>query len=85
MKYIIDIDCLKDCLELLEQPVVNRDYVSLSRVKALIDSFPKEEPNVCNIPIVTPNDSGVMPLHNPLNPTNPYEPFVYCGTTSNNK
>lgn len=79
MKYIIDIDCLKDCLELLEQPVVNRDYVSLSRVKALIDSFPKEEPNVWNIqPWVTPNDNG-----NPLNPTNPYDPFIYCGTTSN--
>ena len=83
MKYIIDVDCLKDCLDLLERPVENRDYVSLSRVIAMIDSFPKEEPNVLHIPWNTPNDSGVLPLHNPLNPTNPYEPFVYCRTTSN--
>lgn len=80
MKYIIDIDCLKDCLELLEQPVVNRDYVSLSRVKALIDSFPKEEPNVWNIPIVTPKDNGSF-----QKPSTgiPDDPFIYCGTISN--
>ena len=79
MKYIIDIDCLRDCLNLLEKPVENRDYVSLSRVIAMIDSFPKEEPNVWNIPIVTPNDNGTMPLHQPSTGT-PYDPFVYCGT-----
>ena len=43
MKYIVDIDCLKECLGLLNQPVVNRDYVSLTHVIAMIDSFPKED------------------------------------------
>lgn len=45
MKYIVDINCLKECLGLLNQPVVNRDYVSLTHVIAMIDSFPKEEVN----------------------------------------
>lgn len=46
MKYIIDLDALKACLELLPKPVTDRDnyyLVRLKTVKNLIDAFPKEE------------------------------------------
>lgn len=43
MKYIVDIDALKDCLELTPQCTVNgKTYVSLDIVKEMIDRFPKE-------------------------------------------
>lgn len=42
MKYIIDIDALKDCLDLL--PVYyDPNVVDLRDVKKLIDKFPKEK------------------------------------------
>ena len=43
MKYIIDIDALKDCLDLLPTSYSSIYYVDLHDVKKLIDKFPKEE------------------------------------------
>ena len=43
MKYIIDIDALKDCLDLLPTSYSDIGYVDLDDVKKLIDRFPKEE------------------------------------------
>ena len=43
MKYIIDIDALKDCLDLLPTSYSDIGYVDLGDVKKLIDRFPKEE------------------------------------------
>lgn len=44
MLYIMNIDALKDCLELTPQCEVNGEpYVSLEIVKEMIDRFPKEE------------------------------------------
>lgn len=45
MKYIIDLDALKDCLDLLPKPVKNGnlEYVCLLAVNEMIDKFPKEE------------------------------------------
>ena len=45
MKYIVDLDSLKDCLSLLPKPVKNGnlEYVCLQSVKEMIDKFPKEE------------------------------------------
>ena len=43
MKYIIDIDAFKDCLDLVEAIKVNgHEYVAVHNVKLLIDRFPKE-------------------------------------------
>lgn len=45
MKYIIDIDALKDCLDLI--PVTStmdgRTLIDLEIVKKMIDKFPKDE------------------------------------------
>ena len=44
MKYIVDIDALKDCLELTPQCKVNGEpYVSLEIIKEMLDRFPKDE------------------------------------------
>ena len=44
MSCIIDIEALKDCLELTPQCKVNGEpYVSLKVVQEMIDRFPKEE------------------------------------------
>lgn len=44
MKYIVDIEALKDCLELLPQCKVNGEpYVCLESIYMLIDRFPKED------------------------------------------
>lgn len=45
MKYIIDIDALKDCFDLLPKPFIADDNacVYLDAVKEMIDKFPKEE------------------------------------------
>lgn len=43
MKYIIDIDALKDCLDLLPTSYSDVGYVELSDVKKMIDKFPKEK------------------------------------------
>ena len=43
-KYIVDIEALKNCLELTPQCKVNGDpYVSLAIIKEMIDRFPKDE------------------------------------------
>ena len=45
-KYIIDIDALKECFDLLPKPVRYSDdnvLVSLNDIKEMIDKFPKEE------------------------------------------
>lgn len=43
MKYIVDIDALKDCLELTPQCKVDGEpYVSLDIIKEMIDRFPKD-------------------------------------------
>lgn len=45
MKYIIDLDALKECLNLLPKPIRNGnlEYVCLQAVKEMIDKFPKED------------------------------------------
>lgn len=44
MNYIVDIEALKDCLELMPQCKVNGEpYVCLESVYMMIDRFPKEE------------------------------------------
>jgi len=43
MKYIVDIDALKDCLRLLpSERSYGLEYVNLERVEEMIDKFPKE-------------------------------------------
>lgn len=42
-KYLVDIDALKDCMELLETVRVNGNRcVALHNVQLLIDHFPKD-------------------------------------------
>ena len=43
MKYIIDIDALKDCLDLLSTSYSDIGYVELRDVKEMIDRFPKDK------------------------------------------
>lgn len=44
MKYIVDLDALKECLNLIQRFCLNgKDGVYLNDVKGLINSFPKEE------------------------------------------
>lgn len=43
MKYIIDIDALKECLDLLPSSYSDPGYVDLGDVKKMIDRFPKEK------------------------------------------
>ncbi len=44
MKYIVDIEALKNCLELTPQCKVNGEpYISLEIACEMIDRFPKEE------------------------------------------
>lgn len=43
MKYIVDIDALKDCLDLLPTSYSDVGYVDLDDVMKMIDRFPKEE------------------------------------------
>lgn len=45
MKYIIDLDALKECLELLAVPRKKDNFVDVEAVKKMIDKFPKEELN----------------------------------------
>lgn len=44
MKYIVDLDALKDCLDFLEETKINGQSVAcIKNVKLLIDRFPKEK------------------------------------------
>lgn len=43
MKYIIDLDALKDCLDLLPTSYSDIGFVDLNDVKKMIDRFPKEK------------------------------------------
>ena len=43
MKYIIDLDALKDCLDLLPTSYSDTGFVDLCDVKKLIDRFPKDK------------------------------------------
>ena len=45
MKYIVDLDDFKKCLDLIEKPAqINGEaVVKLESVKRLIDAFPKEK------------------------------------------
>lgn len=43
MKYVVDIDALKSCLDLLPTSCSDIGYVDLEDVKKMIDRFPKEE------------------------------------------
>lgn len=47
MKYIVDLDSLKACLDLIYKPEIIEGYalVRLEEVKDFIDAFPKEEVN----------------------------------------
>lgn len=48
MNYIIDIDALKECLDLLPTSFSDIGYVELKDVYKMIDRFPKEKyPNEC--------------------------------------
>lgn len=49
MKYIIDIDALKGCLDLLPTSCTDIGCVDLNDVKKLIDKFPKEELNTTHV------------------------------------
>lgn len=50
MKYIVDINALKDCLELLPSVAMNgKEWVSLVTVQTMIDKFPKEEVKEANV------------------------------------
>lgn len=56
MKYTIDVDALKDCLDLLTKHWSDKGaygYVRLSDVKAMIDKFPKEK---CDFEFNNQND-----------------------------
>lgn len=44
MEYIVNIDALKSCLELMPKCMVNGEpYVSLEYVQEMIDRFPKDD------------------------------------------
>ena len=43
MKYIIDLDALKECLNLLPTSYNDVGFVDLYDVEKMIDIFPKEE------------------------------------------
>lgn len=43
MKYVVDIDALKSCLDLLPTSCSDIGHVDLEDVKKMIDRFPKEE------------------------------------------
>lgn len=45
MKYIIDLDAIKDCLDLLNNPTIinGNPTVYLADVIEMIDKFPKDE------------------------------------------
>ena len=45
MKYIIDIDALKSCLDLLPTSYSDLGHVDLNDVKKMIDAFPKDALN----------------------------------------
>lgn len=55
MKYIIDIDALKECLDLLPRSYSDVGYVELSDVNKMIDAFPKEK-------YTDENDLGVIKI-----------------------
>jgi len=45
MKYVVDLEALKNCIDLLPTPVKANGEILVNRidVKALIDAFPKDE------------------------------------------
>jgi hypothetical protein len=44
MKYIVDLDSFKECLDFLSQGKINgNEYTYIQNVKAFVDSFPKDE------------------------------------------
>lgn len=45
MKYIVDLDALKECVALLPKPVTydGKSCVYLEDVFSMVDAFPKEE------------------------------------------
>lgn len=46
MKYVVDIDALKDCLDCLDYRYINGNYyIDVSVLKEFIDRFPKESLN----------------------------------------
>lgn len=52
MKYIVDLDNFKKCLDLIEKPAqINGEVlVKLESVKMLVDAFPKDKLNEEPIP-----------------------------------
>lgn len=50
MEYIVDLDSLKKCLDLLPVKMrMNQEkYIDLDDVKKLIDAFPKKKDDVLN-------------------------------------
>ena len=53
MKYIVDLDNFKACLDLIFKPAVMGGYalVRLEDVKSLVDKFPKDEYKAANMTI----------------------------------
>ena len=53
MKYIVDLDNFKACLDLIFKPAVMEGYalVRLEDVKSLVDKFPKDEYKAANMTI----------------------------------
>lgn len=50
MKYIVDLDNFKACLDLVFKPAIMEGYalVRLEDVKSLVDKFPKDEYKLAN-------------------------------------
>lgn len=53
MKYIIDIDALKACLDILPTSCTDIGCVELNDVKKMIDAFPKDKLNDNDPPVNT--------------------------------
>ena len=60
MKYIIDLDALMSCTDLLPKPcrLGNSALVELDAVKELINAFPKDEVTPHKYPNIVPRDIG---------------------------
>ena len=66
MKYIIDLDALNECLDLIFKPycINGKDCVYLDTVKEMIDRFPKEKiKDVNNEPTVNTRSASEICSH----------------------
>lgn len=66
MKYIVDVDALKECMGFVDSTKINGDvYVSLENIKAFIDAFPKTQYDFTIPPLMVKDDHecGTMLLN----------------------